>query len=178
MAIQEQFSGFIVEQVFDPKGELYYVIKNKYTYVIKNEYTYANMMEYVCIIYISTPIIYMCVLPTGTKGPLLSRLPDPPLLSRTGVPGWETGTTAVFQPGQINIFVVVSDPPRLIYGDRPAGRRGDVKDKLDGADRSTSYHHRIGLLLVLPLRPRPRPTSVDQSCAVPFAMCSACPSHE
>jgi hypothetical protein len=70
------------------------------------------------------------------------------------------------------------DPPRLIYGDRPAGRRGGVKDKLDGADRSTSYHHRIGLLLVLPLRPRPRPTSVDQSCAVPFAMCSACPSHE
>ena len=40
-----------------PKGEFYYVIKNEYTYVIKNEYTYANMMEYVCIIYISTPII-------------------------------------------------------------------------------------------------------------------------
>ena len=39
-----------------PKGEFYYVIKNEYTYVIKNEYTYANMMEYVCIIYISTPI--------------------------------------------------------------------------------------------------------------------------
>ena len=36
-----------------PKGEFYYVIKN--------EYTYANMMEYVCIIYISTPIIYMCI---------------------------------------------------------------------------------------------------------------------
>ena len=53
MAIQEQFSGFIVEQVLDPKGEFYYVIKN--------EYTYANMMEYVCIIYISTPIIYMCI---------------------------------------------------------------------------------------------------------------------
>ena len=35
----------------------------------------------------------------GTKGH--------PLLSRTGVPGWETGTTAVSQPGQINIFVVV-----------------------------------------------------------------------
>ena len=33
-----------------PKGEFYYVIKN--------EYTYANMMEYVCIIYIKTPIIY------------------------------------------------------------------------------------------------------------------------
>ena len=30
-----------------------------------------------------------------------------PLLSRTGVPGWETGTTAVSQPGQINVFVVV-----------------------------------------------------------------------
>jgi len=28
-------------------------------------------------------------------------------LSRTGVPGWETGTTAVSQPGQINVFVVV-----------------------------------------------------------------------
>ena len=36
----------------------------------------------------------------GTKGH--------PLLSRTGVPGWETGTTGVSQPGQINIFVVVS----------------------------------------------------------------------
>ena len=35
--------------------------KGEYTYVIKNEYTYANMMEYVCIIYISTPIIYMCI---------------------------------------------------------------------------------------------------------------------
>ena len=30
-----------------------------------------------------------------------------PLLSRTGVPGWETGTTGVSQPGQINVFVVV-----------------------------------------------------------------------
>ena len=35
----------------------------------------------------------------GTKGH--------PLLSRTGVLGWETGTTAVSQPGQINVFVVV-----------------------------------------------------------------------
>ena len=35
----------------------------------------------------------------GTKGH--------PLLSRTGVSGWETGTTAVSQPGQINVFVVV-----------------------------------------------------------------------
>ena len=33
-----------------------------------------------------------------------------PLLSRTGVPGWETGTTAVSQPGQINVFVVVAWP--------------------------------------------------------------------
>jgi len=39
------------------------------------------------------------VTPTGTKGH--------PLLSRTGVPGWETGTTVVSQPGQINVFVVV-----------------------------------------------------------------------
>ena len=30
-----------------------------------------------------------------------------PLLSRTGVPGWETGTTGVSQLGQINVFVVV-----------------------------------------------------------------------
>ena len=36
----------------------------------------------------------------GTKGH--------PLLSRTGVPGWEIGTTGVSQPGQINVFVVVS----------------------------------------------------------------------
>ena len=30
-----------------------------------------------------------------------------PLLSRTGVPGWETGTTEVSQPGQISVSVVV-----------------------------------------------------------------------
>ena len=48
------------------------------------------------------------------KMDLLSRLPDPgqkgtpPLLSRTGVPGWETGTTGVSQPGQINVFLVVT----------------------------------------------------------------------
>ena len=52
------------------------------------------------------------VLPTGTKGPLLSRLPDPgqngtPFWT-TGVSGWETGTTGVSQPKQINGFVVVS----------------------------------------------------------------------
>ena len=35
----------------------------------------------------------------GTKGH--------PLLSRTGVSGWEIGTTGVSQPGQINVFVVV-----------------------------------------------------------------------
>ena len=35
----------------------------------------------------------------GTKGHLL--------LSRTGVAGWKTGTTAVSQSGQINVFVVV-----------------------------------------------------------------------
>ena len=41
----------------------------------------------------------------GTKGH--------PLLSRTGVPGWETRTTAVSQPGQINVFVVVELQQRL-----------------------------------------------------------------
>src|SRR6185437_2201397 len=50
--------------------------------------------------------------PRGRWLHLLSRLVTPgtkghPLLSRTGVPGWETGTTAVSQPGQINVFVVV-----------------------------------------------------------------------
>jgi len=35
---------------------------------------------------------------TGTKSPLLSRLPDPDWRSRLG---------AVSQPGQINVFVVV-----------------------------------------------------------------------
>ena len=59
------------------------------------------------------------VTPTGTKGSLLSRLPDPgqkdPLLSRPGVPGWETGTTRVSQSGQISVSVVVS----LIPSDDP-----------------------------------------------------------
>ena len=39
----------------------------------------------------------------GTKGFLL--------LSRHGVPGWETGTKKVSQPGQIKVFVVVFLPP-------------------------------------------------------------------
>ena len=76
IAIQEQLSGFIVEQVLDPKGEFYYggqshIDNRKYTriYVIKNEYTYVNIYvcmyyisiyEYVCIIYLNPPIIYMC----------------------------------------------------------------------------------------------------------------------
>src|SRR6185437_604987 len=65
------------------------------------------------------------VLPTETKGPLLSRLPDPGhlLLSRTGVPGWETGTTAVSQPGQINVFVVVT-PSSTFMTMRPNTRGG------------------------------------------------------
>ena len=54
----------------------------------------------------------LVVLSTGTKGHLLFRLPDPgqkgPLLSRTGVPGWETGTTGVSQSEQINVFVVAT----------------------------------------------------------------------
>ena len=44
-------------------------------------------------------VLFVPVARPGTKGH--------PLLSRTGVPGWETGTTAVSQPGQINVFVVV-----------------------------------------------------------------------
>ena len=63
MAIQEQLSGFIVEQVLDLKGEFYYDglsnIDNRskydnicvyiyiYIYIIKNEYTYVNI--YVCM---------------------------------------------------------------------------------------------------------------------------------
>ena len=59
MTIQEQFSGFIVEQVIDPKGEFYYDgISNidnhsKYdnirVYIIKNEYTYVNIYVCLCI---------------------------------------------------------------------------------------------------------------------------------
>ena len=49
MAIQEQLSGFIVEQVIDPKGEFYYDGKSHIDnrcniYVIKIEYTYINYM--------------------------------------------------------------------------------------------------------------------------------------
>ena len=77
MAIQKQLFGFIVEQVLDPKSEFYYdgqshIDNRKYTriYIIKNEYTYVNIYvcmyyisiyEYVCIIYLSPPIIYMCI---------------------------------------------------------------------------------------------------------------------
>ena len=61
------------------------------------------------------------VLPTGTKGSLLSRLPDPgqkdPLLSRPGVPGWETGTTRVSQPGQISVSVVVIHSQKYSFSD-------------------------------------------------------------
>ena len=38
------------------------------------------------------------------------------LLSRPGVPGWETGTTEVSQPGQISVSVVVRCP----HEDNPA----------------------------------------------------------
>ena len=42
MAIQEQFSGFIVEQVLDPKGEFYYdIISN-----IDNHSKYDNIRVY------------------------------------------------------------------------------------------------------------------------------------
>ena len=43
---------------------------------------------------------FVAVARPGTK--------EHPLLSGTGVPGWETGTTGVSQPGQINVFVVVT----------------------------------------------------------------------
>ena len=45
----------------------------------------------------------------GTKGH--------PLWSRTGVSGWETGTTGVSQPGQINVFVVVAKALPTVVGD-------------------------------------------------------------
>jgi len=65
-----------------------------------------------------------------------------------------------------HVRICISDPPRLIYGDRPAGG-GGVKDKLDGTDR----RHIIAASASLPaLLLRPRPTSIDQSCAVPFAV--------
>ena len=71
----------------------------------------------------------------GTKGH--------PLLSRTGVPGWETETTAVSQPGQINVFVVVmaddvkiqieeEHPVSVIETTVPAG-----KDPRQGEDHTS-----------------------------------------
>ena len=44
-------------------------------------------------------VLFVPVARPGTK--------EHPLLSRPGVPGWETGTTRVSQPGQISISVVV-----------------------------------------------------------------------
>ena len=46
--------------------------------------------------------------PTGTKG-CARHVALAPLLSRPGVPGWESGTTGVSQPGQISVSVVVHD---------------------------------------------------------------------
>ena len=46
----------------------------------------------------------------GTKGH--------PLLSQSGVPGWETETTEVSQPGQISISVVVIEPHHHFYFSR------------------------------------------------------------
>ena len=43
-----------------------------------------------------------------------------PLLSRLGVPGWETGTTEVSQPGQISVSVVVDPSPQCTLS--PSGR--------------------------------------------------------
>jgi len=47
------------------------------------------------------------------KGPFVPvarpGIKGPPLLSWPGVPGWETGTTRVSQPGQISVSVVVYD---------------------------------------------------------------------
>ena len=45
-------------------------------------------------------VLFVPVARPGTKGH--------PLLSRSGVPGWETGTTEVSQPGQISFSVVVT----------------------------------------------------------------------
>ena len=62
MVIQEQLSGFIVEQVLDPKDEFYYdgqsnidnhsKYDNIRIYIIKNEYTYVNIYMCVCIIFL------------------------------------------------------------------------------------------------------------------------------
>jgi len=69
MVIQEQLSGFIVEQVLDSKDEFYYdgqshidnrsKYDNTHVYIIKNEYTYVNIYMCMYYIYISTPIIYI-----------------------------------------------------------------------------------------------------------------------
>ena len=48
-------------------------------------------------------VSFVPVARSGTKGF--------PLLSRHGVPGWETGTKKVSQPGQIKVFVVVIAAP-------------------------------------------------------------------
>jgi len=63
-------------------------------------------------------------------------------LSRTGVPGWETGTTAVSQPGQINVFVVVWGPAceggALAWGLVPWGRtRQPAKDDQHSLDETS-----------------------------------------
>ena len=63
MAIQEQFSGFIVEQVLIQKANsttMEYLILTIATnmiiyvcvYIIKNEYTYVNIYVCVCIIFL------------------------------------------------------------------------------------------------------------------------------
>ena len=57
MAIQEQLSEFIVEQVLDPKGKFYYdglsnIDNRTCIYIIKNEYTYVNIYVCVCIIFL------------------------------------------------------------------------------------------------------------------------------
>ena len=71
MATQEQLSGFIVEQVLDPKDEFYYDgqsnidNRSKYdnirVYIIKNEYTYVNIYVCVCItfLFMSMYVLYI-----------------------------------------------------------------------------------------------------------------------
>ena len=69
MAIQEQLSGFIVEEVLDPKGEFYYDgqsnidNRSKYdnirVYIIKNEYTCVNIYVCLCIIFLFMSMYYI-----------------------------------------------------------------------------------------------------------------------